>query len=50
MEPAVGIKDLSYRYRGQEKPALEGEDEGEFVVVMGPSEPGGATQSEPSTA
>ncbi len=46
-EPAVSIEDLSYRYRGQEKPALDGVDlevaEGEFVVVMGPSGAGKST-------
>ncbi len=38
---------MSYRYRGQEKPALDGVDlevaEGEFVVVMGPSGAGKST-------
>ena len=44
---AISIKDLSYRYRGQEKPALDGVGlevaEGEFVVVMGPSGAGKST-------
>ena len=47
MENAVGIEGLSYRYRGQDKPALDGVDlevaEGEFVVVMGPSGAGKST-------
>ena len=38
---------MSYRYRGQQKPALKGVDlevaEGEFVVVMGPSGAGKST-------
>ncbi|HEX6709053.1 MAG TPA: energy-coupling factor transporter ATPase [Rubrobacter sp.] len=46
-EPAVSIQGLGYRYRGQQKPALEGVDlevaEGEFVVVMGPSGAGKST-------
>jgi cobalt transport protein ATP-binding subunit len=46
-EPAISIRDLAYRYRGQEKPALDGIDldvaEGEFVVVMGPSGAGKST-------
>jgi energy-coupling factor transport system ATP-binding protein len=46
-EPAVSIRGLAYRYRGQEKPALDGVDldvaEGEFVVVMGPSGAGKST-------
>src|SRR3712207_1673026 len=41
MKPEVSIEGLGYRYRGQQKPALDGVDlevaEGEFVVVMGPS-------------
>jgi cobalt transport protein ATP-binding subunit len=41
MEQAVGIRDLTYRYRGQEKAALDGVSldvaGGEFVVIMGPS-------------
>jgi cobalt transport protein ATP-binding subunit len=44
---AVSIRDLSYRYRGQKEPALDGVDlevaEGEFVVVMGPSGAGKST-------
>lgn len=47
MEPAVSIQGLGYRYRGQQKPALQGVDlevaEGEFVVVMGPSGAGKST-------
>src|ERR671911_43436 len=47
MGPAVGIEGLTYRYRGQQKPALKGVDlevaEGEFVVVMGPSGAGKST-------
>jgi energy-coupling factor transport system ATP-binding protein len=47
MEPAVSIQGLGYRYRGQERPALDGVDlevaEGEFVVVMGPSGAGKST-------
>jgi energy-coupling factor transport system ATP-binding protein len=47
MEPAVSIQGLGYRYRGQQKPALDGVDlevaEGEFVVVMGPSGAGKST-------
>src|SRR3990170_3095197 len=46
-EPAISIRELAYRYRGQEKPALDGVDldvaEGEFVVVMGPSGAGKST-------
>ncbi|HEX5915909.1 MAG TPA: ATP-binding cassette domain-containing protein, partial [Rubrobacter sp.] len=47
MKPEVSIKGLGYRYRGQQKPALDGVDlevaEGEFVVVMGPSGAGKST-------
>src|SRR5215218_10381884 len=47
MEPEVSIEGLGYRYRGQQKPALQGIDlevaEGEFVVVMGPSGAGKST-------
>jgi energy-coupling factor transport system ATP-binding protein len=47
MEPAVSIEGLAYRYRGQQKPALNGVDlevaEGEFVVIMGPSGAGKST-------
>jgi len=47
VENAVSIEGLSYRYRGQEKTALDGVDlevaEGEFVVVMGPSGAGKST-------
>jgi energy-coupling factor transport system ATP-binding protein len=47
MEPAVSIEELTYRYRGQQKPALKGVDlevaEGEFVVIMGPSGAGKST-------
>jgi cobalt transport protein ATP-binding subunit len=46
-ESAISIRNLAYRYRGQEKPALDGVDlevaEGEFVVVMGPSGAGKST-------
>ncbi|MDP9439858.1 MAG: energy-coupling factor transporter ATPase [Actinomycetota bacterium] len=46
-ESAISIRGLAYRYRGQEKPALDGVDldvaEGEFVVVMGPSGAGKST-------
>src|ERR687894_417635 len=47
MKPEVSIEGLGYRYRGQQKPALDGVDlevaEGEFVVVMGPSGAGKST-------
>src|SRR5215203_3001481 len=47
MEPEVSIKGLTYRYRGQQKPAIKGIDlemaEGEFVVIMGPSGAGKST-------
>src|SRR5215218_3714696 len=47
MEPEVRIEGLTYRYRGQQKPALNGVDlevaEGEFVVIMGPSGAGKST-------
>ena len=47
MEPAVSVSGLTYRYRGQQKPALGGVDlkvaEGEFVVIMGPSGAGKST-------
>src|ERR671926_1259300 len=47
MEPEVRVEGLGYRYRGQQKPALNGVDlevaEGEFVVVMGPSGAGKST-------
>jgi energy-coupling factor transport system ATP-binding protein len=46
-EPAVVIHDLQYRYRGQQKFALDGINldlnRGEFLVVMGPSEAGKST-------
>src|SRR5918996_4704758 len=47
MKPEVSIEGLGYRYRGQQKPALDGIDlevaKGEFVVVMGPSGSGKST-------
>ena len=47
MRPEVSVEGLTYRYRGQQKPALEGIDlevaEGEFVVIMGPSGAGKST-------
>src|SRR5919107_5938768 len=47
MKPEVSIEGLGYRYRGQQKRALDGVDlevaEGEFVVVMGPSGAGKST-------
>jgi cobalt transport protein ATP-binding subunit len=47
VEPAVSVRDLTYRYRGQQKPALDEVNlevaEGEFVVVMGPSGAGKST-------
>jgi len=46
-ESAVVIRDLQYRYRGQEEFALDGINldirRGEFLVVMGPSEAGKST-------
>jgi energy-coupling factor transporter ATP-binding protein EcfA2 len=46
-EPEVSIRDLTYRYRGQKEPALDGVNlevaEGEFVVVMGHSGAGKST-------
>jgi energy-coupling factor transport system ATP-binding protein len=46
-EPEVSIRDLTYRYRGQKEPALDGVSlevaEGEFVVVMGHSGAGKST-------
>jgi energy-coupling factor transporter ATP-binding protein EcfA2 len=45
--PAVLIRDLSYRYRGTKRPALANVSleagQGDFVVVMGPSEAGKST-------
>src|ERR671910_1404680 len=47
VEPAVSVRGLTYRYRGQREPALNGVNlevaEGEFVVVMGPSGAGKST-------
>jgi energy-coupling factor transport system ATP-binding protein len=47
LEPIVTVRDLSYRYRGQEKQALDGINlelkRGEFLVIMGPSEAGKST-------
>jgi ABC-type bacteriocin/lantibiotic exporter with double-glycine peptidase domain len=46
-EPEVSIQNLTYRYRGQDKPALDGVSlevaEGEFVVIMGHSGAGKST-------
>ncbi len=46
-DSVVTIRDLQYRYRGQQKMALDGIDldihRGEFLVVMGPSEAGKST-------
>src|SRR5215218_2604548 len=46
-EPAVSIRDLTYTYRGQNEPALEGVSldvaQGEFVVIMGHSGAGKST-------
>ena len=47
VEPAVSIRDLTYTYRGEKEPALDGVSlevaEGEFVVVMGLSGAGKST-------
>ena len=47
VEPAVSVRGLTYSYRGQREPALNGVNlevaEGEFVVVMGPSGAGKST-------
>jgi energy-coupling factor transport system ATP-binding protein len=47
VEPAVSVRDLTYTYRGQKEPALDGVSlevaEGEFVVVMGHSGAGKST-------
>ncbi|MDI7275746.1 MAG: ATP-binding cassette domain-containing protein, partial [Anaerolineae bacterium] len=44
---SIDIRDLSYRYRGQKRPALQGinlqVEEGDSVVIMGPSEAGKST-------
>ena len=46
-EPAILIRDLRYRYRGEKTPALKGIDltidRGEFIVLMGASEAGKST-------
>ncbi|HEX6035823.1 MAG TPA: energy-coupling factor transporter ATPase, partial [Anaerolineales bacterium] len=46
-QPAIAIKNLSYRYRGTKQNAIEGIDlelqKGEFLVLMGPSEAGKST-------
>jgi energy-coupling factor transport system ATP-binding protein len=46
-EPAIAIRNLSYRYRGTKQYAIEGIDlelqKGEFLVLMGPSEAGKST-------
>ena len=46
-EPVIKIKDLCYRYRGQKEFALDGisleVDQGDFLMVMGPSEAGKST-------
>ncbi len=46
-EPVIALQDLSYRYRGTKKPALQNIQlevgRGEFLVVMGPSEAGKST-------
>ncbi len=50
MESVVDIRDLSYRYRGTKRLALQGINlqiqRGDFVVVMGPSEAGKSTLSQ----
>ncbi len=47
VEPAVSVRELTYSYRGQREPALNGVSlevaEGEFVVIMGPSGAGKST-------
>jgi energy-coupling factor transporter ATP-binding protein EcfA2 len=47
VEPVVSVQGLTYSYRGQKEPALNGVNlevaEGEFVVVMGPSGAGKST-------
>jgi cobalt transport protein ATP-binding subunit len=47
VEPAVSVRDLTYTYRGQKEPALDGVSlevaKGEFVVVMGHSGAGKST-------
>src|SRR3712207_1331798 len=47
VEPVVSVRGLTYRYRGQREPTLNGVNlevaEGEFVVIMGPSGAGKST-------
>jgi energy-coupling factor transport system ATP-binding protein len=46
-DPVISIRDLQFRYRGQKVPALDGVNlevqQGEFLVIMGPSEAGKST-------
>jgi energy-coupling factor transport system ATP-binding protein len=47
MAPALSIRNLSYRYRGQQKPALDRVSfdvtRGDSLVIMGPTEAGKST-------